>query len=47
MSVANMVDMWFNGTPDTATNYMLAASAAVGSLGAIYSRIFPSKALGR
>jgi hypothetical protein len=46
-SLASIVDMYNNGTPDPMMNYVLAASAAVGSIGAIYSRVFPTKALGR
>lgn len=46
-SVGSMIDMYTNGSPDTATNYVLAGSAVVGSIGTILSRVFPSKALGR
>lgn len=47
MSAANVIDMARNGAPDTATNYYLAIAAMVGSVGTIYARLRPSKALGR
>lgn len=47
LSVSAVVKMWSDGVPDDPTEYVLAASAAVGALGTIFARIFPSKALGR
>lgn len=46
-SVAGIVRLYTNGTPDEIEAYMGLATTGITAAGAIVSRIFPSKALGR
>lgn len=46
-SIGGMLDMYFDGGPDSFSAYYALMATAATSIGTIYSRIWPTKAIGR